>query len=106
MNKVIIATTLVISILTYSFWSFFKEAYGVKIFYSGNALTLLMMSWVISRLDRGFFSSLLLVCCINNLIDELFFDPTKLQINEYIGFIITTIILVYKWTEKIALKSK
>lgn len=45
-----------------------------------------------------------LLTCLNSLLDELFFDPTEITLNEYIGFgiiIITTLLYAKKFFKRL-----
>lgn len=95
------------SVLNFSLWSHIKEWTGVGVWYYGNALAYVGYVYVIYEFSRlayktnKKFGSLLTWCeialgaSLANLMDELFFDPTKLDINEYIGFALIIIIAIY-----------
>lgn len=52
--------------------------------------------WVYSTGTWRFVYQVFVLACLNSLIDEIFFDPTEIQINEYIGFIVIILItLIY-----------
>lgn len=78
MTVKLIWVATVISIATYLFWHDFPKGY----FYVGNGLFIFLISLVIFLQNRKLFVSFFLLCiAFNNLMDELFFDPTKLGIN-------------------------
>jgi hypothetical protein len=90
-STIVIAT--VISIFTYLFWSYFPKGF----FYLGNAVFITLLVIVIFNHYKTFFWSFFLLCgSINNLLDELFFDPTKLGLNELALLVIIPLIWIYK----------
>lgn len=77
--KILLNIATVISILTYLFWSKFPKGF----FYIGNAIFIFMLCLVIYLKNKEKFICFFLLCIsISNLVDELFFDPTKLGLNE------------------------
>lgn len=108
MNKIKfgIISSFLISILTYNLWGYIKLEYNISIFYTGIALSFLLYSYTISEtlkylhkkeeisIRYVIFSEIGLTACISNLIDELFFDPTKIEINEYITFLLGTVLII------------
>jgi hypothetical protein len=88
----------VISVATYLFWSFFPKG----AFYIGNSLFILILSIIIFIQNRKLFISFFLLCiATNNLLDELFFAPTKLGVNEIIFAIIIPIIYYARKNNKL-----
>jgi len=78
-----IATAL--SIITYLFWSYFPKGS----FYYGNALFIFMLCVYLYVKDNQSFIKFVLFCLsLNNLLDELFFDNTKLGYNELVLLVI------------------
>jgi hypothetical protein len=76
-----------------------------SIYYKLIAITISCYTYVIYGLVKGKWSIVALVIfltALNSLVDELFFNPTIISINEYIGFSII-ILLAYlfrnKWTK-------
>ena len=108
--KIIIPTTFVLSVLTYTFWGVVKEKTGIRIFYPLNALIMVSYSYVVYYLikqkynEKGSFLILLTriiyLTTINNLVDEIFFDPTRISINEYVGFAFLVIFTCYNYLKK------
>ena len=102
--RLILVITFLIAVITYSLWSYIKAWTGISIFYSGIALSFVGYTYVIklliielSRQNTKYkmyviFSNIINLATINNLIDEMFFDPKKLQVNEYLAFIILILI--------------
>lgn len=87
--KALIWVATIISVATYLFWSFLPKGS----FYIGNALFVFILSLVIFIQNRNLFIIFFLLCIAgNNLLDELFFEPTKIGINEIIFALIIPII--------------
>lgn len=107
--KISFSISSAIVILTYSLWSFIKKKYGITIFYPGIAFGFVGYAYCICSLLKYieereyckklssmiFVSKIILIATINNLLDEIFFDPTKLGINEYLAFVILIIITYF-----------
>lgn len=90
MIKSIIYTAVIVSVVTYSFWD---ELETIS-FYKGNAIFITLLCIVIFMQNRSYFISFFLLCIsINNLLDELIFDPTKIGINEY--FLLVSIPIIW-----------
>lgn len=95
------------SLLNFSFWNYIKETTGIGIWYFGNAAAYMGYVFVIYEFVRiGYkankklanlltWSEVALGAALSNFTDELFFDPTKMEVNEYIGFFIIIIIALY-----------
>lgn len=88
----LIITMIAVSIAAYNLWLFFP----VNIFYRGMAITFLL-SAVLIRSDSEpntayrYLCDLWMWLTVNNTIDEFFFDPKKVQWNEYFfGIVIIT----------------
>lgn len=97
--KILLWASLIISVFTYSMWEPIKLYYGIKIFYIGDAFTHLIDKLVLLLLCLQIPSNgikklavVLLGFAVSNLMDELFFDPTKIEFNEYISAIIICIL--------------
>lgn len=68
-----------VSLMTYLFW----EQLPKGSFYIGNALFIFLLCIHIYKEGRQSFIKFVLLCLsLNNLLDELFFNPTELGINE------------------------
>lgn len=99
--------TFVMSLFNFSFWKYIKEVTGVGVWYYGNAAAYVGYVYVIYEFVRiGYksnkklgnlltWSEIALGASISSFMDELFFDPTKLDVNEYIGFLIIIMIALY-----------
>ena len=88
-SKLILVSLLLISVLVYQFWFPLKQTYSIKVFYPGTALLFLGFTFVIWReTPKGtgfkYFTELFFLLSFNNLIDESFFNPTKIELNEYL----------------------
>lgn len=67
------------------------------VFYKGNGIFIFLLCYVVFIQNRELFISFFLLCIsISNLLDEILFDPTKLQINEIVFAIIVPIIWYIK----------
>jgi len=78
-KKWILYIGLIIGVATYLFWQYLPKGY----FYKGNALFVLSICTYLFVTDTKSFIKYVLFCLsINNLIDELFLDPTKLNWSE------------------------
>lgn len=91
--KYILHIALIVSIFTYLFWSQLPKGS----FYVGNALFIFLLCvYIYKSITKNFVTFVLLCLSFNNLLDELFFDNTILQINEFIFIIILPIIWLFK----------
>jgi hypothetical protein len=81
----------IISIATYLFWPLMPKG----CFYIGNSLFIFLLAIVIFTQNRKLFISFFLLCiAANNLLDELFFNPKELGVNEIV-FALTIPIIYY-----------
>jgi hypothetical protein len=94
-DKAILIISFMVSVFTYTFWSPIKEWTGVPIFYVGTALSVVGYTFVLWRKYRNIVTEIILAGTTNALLDELFFDPTAFQINEYIMFCFIIVIILY-----------
>jgi hypothetical protein len=100
-DKIILYISLAISIASYTFWMPIKENWGVSIFYVGTALSLVGYTFVLFRKFQCLITEIILAATVNNLADELFFEPTRLEVNEYITFLIIVIIILHNGRKRI-----
>ena len=93
-NKIILYIGLVIGILTYLFWEYLKNA-GFSIFYIGNALFIFSLALYIFLKDRkSFIAYVILGLSVNNLLDEIWFNPIKFNWSEvFVGVLIILLAL-------------
>ena len=95
----ILILSFIVAFISYSFWSDVKAAFDVQIFYKGISLSFVGYSYVVYLFAKDykrsyfvFWSRVIFLTTVNSFVDEIIFDPTKLQLNEYIGFALTIII--------------
>lgn len=82
-------------ILTYNIWGLFEDYHIYDI---GMAISIMFLVWSIHLSANGLyriFSLAFLLICMSNVIDELFFDPTRVSVNEYISATIILITVLY-----------
>lgn len=82
-----------VSVFTYTFWNYFPKGS----FYLGNALFIYMLCMYLFLVDRNSkIKFVLFSLSLNNLLDELFFNSTKLGLNELLTASFIFIILIFK----------
>ena len=81
-NNNLIKLAVIVFIASFLLWQPLYDWFAFKTYYCGTALTIFIMALLIFIYNKGFFAFILLTLSLNNFLDELFFDPTKLQINE------------------------
>jgi len=92
--KYLLHIATVISLITYLFW----EQLPKGSFYVGNGLFIfLLCSYIFLQDRKSFIKFVLFSLSINNLFDELFFNPTELGRNELFLFIFILIIGYLKY---------
>ena len=97
--KIILYIALFISILTYNLWHYLPK----ESFYIGNALFIFLICLYVYLKESSYFITFVLVTLsFSNLLDELLFDPTKLQKNE----IIISLLIPIIWWLKIKLNAR
>jgi len=97
-NNVILKIAVIICILTYTLWSFFNS-FGIGFYYIGNALFIFLLALYIRQISKPSFIIFFLFClALNNLLDEVLFNPLKIGWNEYLASAI--IIVVYFLKDK------
>jgi len=80
-NKSILYIALAISVVTYLFWDFMPKGS----WYVGNGFFIFLLCLYLFLKDKkSFICFALLTLSLNNLLDELLFDPKNLGINEII----------------------
>lgn len=86
---------IIIGLATYLFWDEFPKGYGV--FYKGNAIFILSLCLYLFFCDTKSFIKYVLFCLsLNNLADELFFDPKTLGYSEMLLAITVLIFAVIR----------
>ena len=94
MTVKLIWVATVISIATYLFWGYLPKGS----FYIGNAIFIFILSLIIFIQNRKLFITFFLLCIAgNNLLDELFFEPTIFGLNE---LFITLIVPILYYARK------
>ena len=77
--RFLIWVVIALSIATYNFYPFLPKGS----YYIGNAIFIFVLTLIIWRQNRNLFVSFFLLCIASsNLLDELFFNPQKLGLNE------------------------
>ena len=78
-GKPILHIATIVSIITYLFWSYMPKGS----FYIGNAIFILLLCvYLFLTHKESVIKFTLMSLSINNLFDEVFFDNTKLELNE------------------------
>lgn len=91
--KLIQIIALIVGISTYLFWNIILKKFGVPVFYIGNALFIFLLCVLNYILSVKNVISFLLICLsFSNLLDEIFFDNTKISLNEIILALILPIV--------------
>ena len=77
--KYILYIAVIVSVITYSFWFYLPKGS----FYIGNSLFIMLLCMYLFIQEKSsMIKFVLLSLAINNLLDELIFDNTKLGLNE------------------------
>lgn len=92
--KWVFRLSLIVLIGSWTFWPYLWD----HAFYHGLAVSLLGFAWCfyrqvkVSKCDGLIF----LLLCLSNLADELFFDPTAIEMNEYLmaGLMVISVITI------------
>ena len=88
--KTLLYLATIVSILTYSFWTYFYKG----CFYHGVALFIaLLCAYIYYKERTSFIAFFLFELSIANIIKELFLDPGKLRLEE--ALLIVTIPLIW-----------
>ena len=92
-GKIILYIATVISLITYLFWEYLPKG-G---FYVGNALFIFLLCIYLFLNDKkSIIKFILLALSLNNLLDEMFFDNTKLELNEILTALTIFIFAIIK----------
>ena len=92
-DKPILHIATIVSIITYLFWSYMPKGS----FYIGNAIFILLLCVYLFLNDKGsVIKFVLMSLSINNLLDEMFFDNTKLELNELLTALTIFIFAIIK----------
>ena len=87
-------------IISYNLWVIL----GVGVYYIGQALMIFGASWVIYFQNKGgqnkyslIITELFFIFSINNLADEILFDPKSFEFNEYAAMFLATFLTIFRW---------
>lgn len=87
-TKIALVSAFGCGLIAYNLWPFL----GGQVFYKFTALEFVLLYYAAaSWLPMGIWKRIVFVfflCATNSLLDELFFDPKAIDLNEYIGFAI------------------
>lgn len=94
-SKILLIVAFSCGIIAYNlrFW-LWEDAFYHFIALEFVLLYFLIWNEVESRIWSVVARTMALVC-LDSLIDELFFDPTRISLNEYIGFVLIIIITIF-----------
>lgn len=115
-DKITLIATFAVAFFTYTFWHDVKvwtsptgnPKDGISIFYWGIGLAFVGYTYVAYRFCKRLskyekrlgslvpIAHIIFLSTVNNMVDELIFDPTKRQLNEYIGFVLIIVITYWK----------
>lgn len=91
--KYILHIATIISIITYLFWVQLPKGS----FYVGNGIFIFLLCVYIFLQERNnFIKFILFSLSLNNLLDELFFNPTQIGVNEISLLLIVPLIWYLK----------
>lgn len=91
--KVLLYISLIISILTYNLWGYLPK----ESFYIGNSVFIfLICTYIFFKERKSNIKFVLFSLSLNNLFDELFFDNTKLELNELLTVCAIIVILIIR----------
>lgn len=105
-SNILLLFAFLSGLVAYNLWPFL----GSKVFYVFIAVQIFLFSVITfleSRKTWKLIAQVIMLACLNSLIDELFFDPSQIDTNEYIGFgliILTTIIFYGKGRKRRAFR--
>lgn len=93
-NRILLIAALLVLIAGYNFWIFAWHGF----FYQCLSVGLLLLSLLIKRLmPKDPTATIAVWLCMNNFLDELFFDPKKFGWNEYIMCGIVIFVTLYRY---------
>ncbi len=93
-------------LIGYWFWPYvwFREGlfywYWYDFFYQCLALGLVLIFFVLWKVTKWEIAEIGFWFTVNNALDEFFFNPTKVQLNEFIFGIAVILLITYKWKKK------
>lgn len=81
--KWLLYLAFIISLITWSFWTYIEDYTGVQIYHIGVAVFITLLTLNIYLIEKeSFIKFLLFELSVTNLIKELFLDPGKLTLEE------------------------
>ena len=93
----ILYAAIFVSFITYNFWKPILKYFDFEIFYIGIALFIFLLALYIRQISKPSFTTFFLFClALNNLLDELLFEPQKIGYNEYIATAIIIVVYLLK----------
>lgn len=91
--KKLLHISMIVSLVTYNLWTYLPDGS----FYIGNALFVSLICAYLFFTDRkSNIKFTLFSLSLNNLFDELFFDNTKLELNELLTLCAIIVILIIR----------
>lgn len=100
-NNIILWIAIIVSVIAFMFWDIIKEKTGIPIYYFGNSLAFLLLSFFIWLNNKKYVASFVLLCLsLNNFLDETIFDNTKFGLNEAFFALILIIITYLRYARK------
>ena len=98
-GTIFVCMAALILITTWNIWALFESPEQQDmVFGVGIAVAISFLVWSIHLSTVGNFkrySLAFLLLCFSNVVDELFFDPTKRDINEYIAALLIILTAVF-----------
>lgn len=96
-NRIMLIAALSVLVAGYNLWVFAWHGF----FYQCIAVGLLLLALLVKRLMPADPTATIAIwLCVNNVLDELFFDPKKFGWNEYaLAGIIIIVTLINTWKD-------
>ena len=107
-NKILIWLALGVMVVSYNTWTFTINSpfhFLKDIYFEGMALSIFILSVVAYRMLKFVGTEIFVGLALNNLLDEMFFDPKKIDSNEYMIAALTIIFIIYKY-KKLQIEKK
>lgn len=95
-------------VVSYNTWTFTINSpfhFLKDIYFEGMALSIFILSVVAYRMLKFVGTEIFVGLALNNLLDEMFFDPKKIDSNEYMIAALTIIFIIYKY-KKLQIEKK
>lgn len=91
----------IVFVLAETCYTFFPDVGTSKAYYWTRSFSFAVIAYVLYRLcarPRVKTAALFLLgLALSDLIDELFFDPTEVSLNEYLSLAVISLVTVKKW---------